>query len=163
MHFSQEGTNLLKDIEQLGLEPYDDQTGKQINTWVKGATIGYGHLIHKSEWHLYKNTITQTQAEQLFKEDIAPFVKAVNEAITVALQQNQFDALLLLAYNIGVDGFKSCSAVKLVNDPNANTAYPTLEDAWKAWNRSGGQVMQGLINRRNAECKLYTQAIYAKW
>ncbi|MDN5869622.1 MAG: lysozyme [Nitrococcus sp.] len=163
MQFSQDGINLLKDIEQVRLEPYDDQTGKRINTWVKGATIGCGHLIHKNEWHLYKGGITKTQAEQLFKEDIAPFVKAVNEAITVPLQQNQFDALLLLAYNIGVAGFKSCSAVKLINDPNANTPYSALEDAWKAWKRSGGRVMQGLINRRNAEWKLYTQAIYAKW
>jgi len=46
---SNQGMGLLKSIEKLRLKPYDDQTGKEISSWVKGATIGYGYLIDPGE------------------------------------------------------------------------------------------------------------------
>ncbi|ETW95549.1 MAG: hypothetical protein ETSY1_30095, partial [Candidatus Entotheonella factor] len=79
------------------------------------------------------------------------------------VNQHQFDAMVILTYNIGVPNFLSSSALKLINDPNAQTSYSSLESAWKAWNRSQGSVMQGLINRRNAEWKIYSQGIYETW
>ncbi|MGJ9295466.1 hypothetical protein ACI2FZ_10100, partial [Campylobacter jejuni] len=56
-HLSNDGQNLLKNIEKLRLKPYNDQNGKEITSYVKGATIGYGHLIGQNEWDLYKNGI----------------------------------------------------------------------------------------------------------
>lgn len=53
-HLSNDGQNLLKNIEKLRLKPYNDQNGKEITSYVKGATIGYGHLIGQNEWDLYK-------------------------------------------------------------------------------------------------------------
>lgn len=163
MGLSAEGEKLLKSVEELRLNPYDDQTGNAINSWVKGATIGYGHLISKSEWSIYENGITAAQADALFAEDVAPFVAAVNDAVNASLSQNQFDAAVMLAYNIGIAGFSSSSAVALMNDSNASTPYSNLESAWKAWNRSQGSVSQGLINRRDAEWRVYSNAIYEKW
>lgn len=163
MTFSEKGEGLLKDIEKLRLKPYDDQTGKDITGWVEGATIGYGHLISSKEWKLYKDGITEEQAEQLFEDDLAPYVDKVNEAITVGVSQQQFDAMVLLTYNIGEPGFAASSVAKLVNDPAADTPYASLEDAWKAWNKSQGKVNQGLINRRNAEWNIYTKGVYETW
>lgn len=160
---SVDGEDLLKSIEALALQPYDDQTGKPITQWVKGATIGYGHLISKSEWDLYKNGITEAQAEALFDADLAPYVATVNEAITVTVTQQQFDAMVVLAFNIGRGGFAGSSVVKLVNDPNADTPFDSLEDAWKSWNKSQGVVNQGLINRRNAEWNMYARGVYERW
>ena len=51
---SAQGLNLLKQVETLHLTPYDDQTGKESKVWTVGATIGYGHLINKAEWDIYK-------------------------------------------------------------------------------------------------------------
>ncbi|EJW1430094.1 lysozyme, partial [Campylobacter jejuni] len=48
-HLSNDGQNLLKNIEKLRLKPYNDQNGKEITSYVKGATIGYGHLIGQNE------------------------------------------------------------------------------------------------------------------
>ncbi len=79
----------------------------------------------------------------------------------INLNQTQFDALVMLCFNIGIDGFKNSSVVKIINGEQAS--YKTLEDAWKAWNKSQGNVMQGLNNRRNAEYKLYSQGIYEGW
>ncbi len=160
---STKGENLLKSIEQLSLQPYDDQTGKKITAWVKGATIGYGHLISTSEWDTYKNGINMTQADELFRKDLLPFANAVNEKVTSDLSQHQFDALVILTFNIGISAFGTSSVLKLVNDPAATTSYPDLESAWKAWNKSQGKVMQGLMNRRNAEWNIYSQNIYKTW
>lgn len=160
---SQKGINLLEAIESLRLKPYDDQTGKEISQWVQGATIGYGHLIGKSEWALYKNGITKAKAEQVFKSDLSPFEKAVNDAITVKVSQQQFDAMVILAFNIGVNAFKNSSVAKLVNNSKAKTSYKTLEDAWKVWNKSQGKVSNGLKNRRNAEWNIYTKGVYKQW
>ena len=160
---SPEAVTLLKSIEELHLLPYDDQTGKDISAWVAGATIGYGHLIKKAEWATYKAGITAEQAEALFLADAAPFETAVGEAITVGVQQYEYDALVILAFNIGVSGIKGSSVAKLVNDPKAVTGHANLEAAWKSWNKSQGKVNKGLNNRRAAEWRIYTTATYARW
>lgn len=153
----------LKRMESVHLTPYDDQTGKPTASWVKGATIGYGHLIAASEWDTYKDGIDAEQAEALLRSDLQPAERAVRRNVTARLQQYQYDALVVLAFNIGVGGFASSSVVRLVNDPKASTAYSSLEAAWKAWNKSQGKVMKGLDNRRNAEWQTYTSARYGHW
>ncbi len=163
LKLSASGESLLKGVETLRLNPYDDQTGHDITSWVEGATIGYGHLIARDEWPLYENGISESQAETLFSEDLAPFVAAVNRNVTAQISQQQFDALVMLVFNIGIGGFESSSALKLINDPNADTAYDSLESAWKAWNKSQGQVSRGLVNRRNAEWNVFSQGVYERW
>lgn len=160
---SSNGITFLKNIESLRTTPYDDQTGEAIDSWVEGATIGYGHLIPKAEWAIYKGGITEAQADTLFKGDIAPFVNGVNQHITTPLNNHQFDALVILAFNIGIHAFSESSVVKIINDPEAKTTYPSLEEAWKAWKKSQGKVNQGLINRRKAEWTIYTQGVYQTW
>ena len=154
--FSTHGRDLLKGYEALRLLPYDDQTGLPLKEWNKGATIGYGHLIPKEEWASLKEGITAGEAEEIFTTDLRPFEGAVREGLKKEVSQDQFDALTILAFNIGPGSFKSSSALKLVNDPAAKTPYPSLEAAWKAWNRSQGKVMKGLVRRRAAEWELFT-------
>lgn len=163
MQLSTQGTQLLQSIEKLALQPYDDQNGKTITTWCKGATIGYGHLIAQKDWSTYQNGIDQAGAEQLFQQDLTPFTKAVSHKVTASIAQHEFDALVILAFNIGVGNFSSSSVLKLVNNPAAHTAYANLEAAWKAWNQSQGHVMTGLNNRRQAEWNIYSQGIYKGW
>lgn len=158
-----EGVALLKAVETLRLKPYDDQTTKDITKWVAGATIGYGHLIPAGQWKTYKDGITEAEADTLFAADLAPFETVVRDSIKVGLQQYQFDALVIFAFNIGETGFKGSSVVKLINDPKATTGHASLEAAWKAWNKSQGKVMKGLDNRRAAEWRIYTSAIYVRW
>ncbi len=165
LSLSDRGLTLLKDIEQLRLQPYDDQTGKEIIAWTVGATIGYGHLIKRTEWDTYKDGITVSAASILFEQDLSPFVNAVRSNIKVKLKPQQFDALVMLAFNIGAgaSGFSGSSVVKLVNDPEVETNYKNLEAAWKAWSKSQGKVMKGLENRRACEWNVYSQGIYKKW
>lgn len=160
---SEKGIALLKAIETLATKPYDDQTGEEIDHWVKGATIGYGHLILPDQWERYRDGISEAEATTLFEQDLQPFVDEVASSVKVELSQNQFDALVILTFNIGTGNFESSSVLKLVNDPNAHTAYAGLEQAWKAWNKSQGKVNQGLNNRRQAEWRIYSEGVYEKW
>lgn len=167
MKFSENGIEWLKKLEDSVMVRgrhiiYDDATGKPVPVGVPlpvGATIGYGHLIKPGED--FKNGITEHQAVELLRSDIATAESAVQDNITARISQNQYDALVSLAYNIGVGGFKNSTVVKYINNPNFHSnIYPSLESAWKAWNRSQGKVSNGLINRRQKEWRLYTQGIY---
>lgn len=160
---SSKAVALLKGIEKVATKPYDDQTALDITEWVKGATIGYGHLISKSEWPKFKNGISEEEALELFQSDLAPFVKAVQSTIKTEIKKNEFDALIILIFNIGITAFKNSSVLKLINNPSTKTPYKSLELAWKAWNKSNHKINKGLINRRNAEWNVYSKGIYQRW
>jgi lysozyme len=81
----------------------------------------------------------------------------------VELYQIEFDALLMLAFNIGAEGFRTSSVVKLLNEPTARTTYRDLESAWKAWNRTQGKVSRGLVQRRACEWNIFARGAYRQW
>lgn len=164
MKISDKGAKLLKEIEVLALQPYDDQEGLKsapIKDWCRGATIGYGFLIPKDEWDKYKNGITEAEADWLFAQKISKFEKAVYDSVKVMQTPNEFDACVILCYNIGIYGFQSSSLCKMLNGQKTN--YKTLDDAWMAWNKSQGKVMSGLTNRRKAELDIYHKGVYKRW
>lgn len=162
-HLSTQGLAWLKHVEGLRLQAYDDQTGKPTRCWVRGATVGYGHLITRDEWAQLGCGLDQQAAGDLLCRDLAPFEKAVARTIHASINANQFDALVILGYNIGIGNFQSSSVARLVNNPKAASNYPNLEAAWMAWTRSQGKVMQGLVNRRKAEWAIYSTGSYAFW
>ncbi|KAF1013194.1 MAG: Lysozyme RrrD [Stenotrophomonas maltophilia] len=163
MNLSPQGIDWLKQVEGQRLQPYDDQTGKAVDHWVTGATVGYGHLILREEWPRLGQGVTLAEAEQLLRSDLKPFEQTVSRAVKVALSQHQFDALVILCFNIGGGNFARSSVLKLVNDPRVATPYATLQAAWMAWTRSQGKVMQGLVNRRGAEWRMYSSGSYGHW
>ncbi len=163
MKLSPRGLKFLMDVEGIRLVPYNDQTGLPTKAWSKGATIGYGHLIRPYEWWKYRKGISKTEAEILLFKDLKPFICAICKAVKPLLKDHQLDALIMLAYNIGIKGFKASSALKLINNTFATTPYRNLEDAWKAWNRSQGKRNKGLINRRNAEWNIFDKGLYELW
>lgn len=162
MKFSNNGINVLKQLEGAVIingkhVVYDDQTGKPINIngmLPHGATIGYGHLVQSGE--CFKGGITEAQATELLRTDVAVAERAVQNNIFAPLSQNQYDALVIFAYNIGINNFAKSTVVKYINNPNFRSVlYPTVELAWRAWNKSAGREMTGLNRRRDAELKLF--------
>jgi GH24 family phage-related lysozyme (muramidase) len=164
MDVSKKLVEWLKRVEgPLRLLPYDDQTGEKIEKWTEGATIGYGHLITRQEWSRLKEGISEQQAEKLFLSDLDKAVKAVQELVKTKLTQGQFDALVSLTYNIGRGNFASSSILKMINNPQEKTDYSTQEEAFKAWKKSQGKVMKGLVNRRNSEWNIFSKGVYELW
>lgn len=162
MKFSDNGIQLLKQCEGCVKNGnrhviYDAKTGRTVDTngvLPRGATIGYGHLIKTGED--FSDGITEHVATELLKQDLAIAETEVNKNICVALSQNQFDALVILAYNIGCENFAKSTVVKYINNINYHNArYPTLESAWMTWNKSCGKKMLGLTHRRRKEWMLF--------
>lgn len=168
MKMSEKGINWLKSKEDTILDKngnhvvYDDQTKKPVSDGAPlppGATIGYGHLVKPGE--NFRGGISEAAAIDLLRSDIAVAERTVRNNITVPLTQNQYDALVSLAYNIGNGAFANSTVVKYINNPNfTSSRYPSLESAWRAWNRSQGVVSNGLINRRNYEWNMYNSDLY---
>lgn len=161
MNISHRGMDYLAALEDTKLSPYRDAAGL--------LTIGTGHLITQLELAAnriaindievdYSLGITSDQATQLLFQDLKPFVAVVNE-ITTPLNQNQFDALVIFAYNIGVGAFRKCGARRAAQN-NQLDAVP----AWMMqWNKItvGGvkKVSKGLVNRRNKEVELWEMPV----
>jgi len=76
---------------------------------------------------LYKNGITLQEADKLFKSDLLPFENAVKNSINSSLAQNEFDDLVILCFNIGIDNFKNSFVAKIINAEK--TGYKTLKEA----------------------------------
>jgi len=164
---SDNGINMLKRFEgsvKVGDKHviYDDKTGKPVDLnkpLPSGATIGYGHLIKNGED--FRNGISEAKAIELLRSDIATAERAVKDSINVLLSQNQYDALVALAYNIGTKNFANSTVVKYINNPEFHdSTYTNLESAWKAWNRYHGEISKGLIGRRQKEWNMYNNGIY---
>lgn len=162
MNISDNGINLLKKLEgcvKINNRHviYDDATGQPVpaNTRLPaGATIGYGHLIKTGE--NFAGGIDEARATEILRADVTLAERAVTQCVTRTLSQNQFDALVIFAFNIGGANFASSTVVKYINNPNfASAQYPTLESAWRAWNKSHGRVIAGLNKRRDSEWKLF--------
>lgn len=100
-----------------------------------------------------RNLVSLTRAQETALQAIAvrPFERVVASSVRVPLTQNQFDALVSFAYNIGEGGFRSSTALRRINAGD----YAGGAQAMRLFNKSGGQVVQGLVNRRNDEVRLF--------
>jgi lysozyme len=120
----------------------------------KIPTIGYGNTYYSDGKRvtLLDKDITKQQAFDMFKEIANRFGKRVDELVTSDINQNQFNALVSFAYNVGTGNFASSTLLKKINK-NPNDL--TLKAEFLRWNKAGGKVLNGLTNRRNEEADLY--------
>ena len=138
MRISNKGRDFIKGFEALRLVAYPDP-----GTGGKPWTIGWGHTKGVKQG----DCITQEQAEQFLSDDLAVFELTANSAIKRPMTQNQFDAMVSLAFNIGGSAFAGSTLVKKFNAGDAKGAA----DEFPKWKNSGGKVMPGLVKRRAAE------------
>lgn len=110
-------------------------------------TIGYGSTGKHVKPGM---VITEKEAEALLRQDLVRFEKKV-AALAKAPTQEQFDAMVALAFNIGEDGFARSSVLRAHNSRD----FVRAEQAFGMWNKAGGKVLKGLVNRRAEEAALY--------
>ncbi len=96
-------------------------------------------------------TLTPAQETRLQAIAVRPFERVVADNVKVPLTQNQFDALVSFAYNIGAGAFRDSTALRKINAGDLAGGA----EAMKLFNKSDGQVVQGLVNRRNDEVRLF--------
>lgn len=146
--------SLLRSFEGARRKPYRDAVGK----W----TIGYGHLLSQSELRLqavrigevavpFATGLTGAQAEALLAQDVRWAEGVVNEAVSVPLSQNQFDALVSFTFNVGAGRLRRSALLRALNKGR----YGDVPGQLQRYVRAGGRRLRGLVIRRAREAELW--------
>lgn len=140
----QSGIDFLMQEEGLRLKPYLDSAGI--------PTIGVGCTYYEDGRRVTMKdpAITKEQAISLFKNVLKPYETTIWSVTRDDINQQQFNALTSLAFNIGTNGFKGSTVLKLVNK---NQNDPAIGKAFELWKSAGGKPV--LLGRRKREAKLY--------
>jgi lysozyme len=141
--------DLIKQYEGLRFKAYPDP-----GSGGYPFTIGYGHTENVGAG----DTCTKEQAEKWLDEDMLNAYSVIDRMVTVPISQNQRDALCSFIYNIGGQAFAKSTMLKLLN---AND-YQGAADQFKRWNKASGNILPGLVKRRQAEHDLFVDGIEAK-
>ncbi|MEM1390753.1 MAG: lysozyme [Pseudomonadota bacterium] len=144
MRISRAGLELIKQFE--GYRPFDEELpdGRFI--------VGYGHVRAKKG----DDRLSKAEAEALLREhDLAKYELLVENCVLAPLNQNEFDALVSFAFNIGAKPFVKSDVVAYLNSGN-RLAAATAMDVWRKA-RIGGriQIVDALVRRRAAEKALF--------
>lgn len=143
-------SSLFKECVKRGISPYNNGFLK-----LKGYqkfdplpwTIGYGHTGNVSVF----SKITLAEAESLLCTDLMKFENGVDDLVKVELNQNQFDALVCFAYNVGLGNLGKSTLLKKLNASD----YIGASNEFIKWNKSKGVVLAGLTKRRQEEKNLF--------
>ena len=95
--------------------------------------------------------INKDEANHLLEEEMIEYESYVNDMVDVELNQSQFDSLCAWVYNLGPSNFGSSTLLKVLNEGK----YDEVPAQIKRWNKAGGEVLNGLIRRREAEALLF--------
>lgn len=129
---------LVKKFEGCRLTAYKDSVGV--------LTIGYGHTKGVKPGQ----RITQEQADSLLRADLAETADSVNR-YAPETSQNQFDALVSFAFNLGFGALAGSTLLRMHNEGD----YAGAAGQFHRWDHAGGRVLKGLTLRRSAEEQLY--------
>ena len=135
------GLKLIKEFEGLRLDSYICPAG----VW----TVGYGSTGE----HVYPGQhITEPEAEELLRKDLWRFEDCVSSKVMVQLTDNEYAALVSFAFNCGCGALQESTLLRRLN---AGEPKPRVfSEELPKWVRGGGQVLPGLVRRREAEVAL---------
>lgn len=148
---SDDGLELIKRFEAYRADWYQCSA----NVW----TCGFGHAESRRDGTVTEDDLpegfsvplSRTAAEELLALDLDGYEHAVNENVRVDLTQSQFDALTSFCYNVGVGAFRGSTLLKKVNAERHEEAA----EQFLRWKYVDGEVVEGLVRRREAESELY--------
>jgi len=146
------GLSLVRDFEGCRLVAYDDLDPDRVlrpGDRLRGTlTIGHGHTGPDVQ---IGQRITAEQAERLLAEDLGEAERGVAALARVPLAENEFAALVSLAFNIGLGSFGKSTLLRKLNAGDRLGAAAEF----RRWNKAGGRALAGLSRRRAAEAALF--------
>ena len=152
MKTSQAGIDLIKEIEDIELTAYPDP-----GSGGEPYTIGYGHTggVRPGD------RITEAEAEDLLKRDLAKFEQGVERLVVVQLSQGEFDALVSFAFNVGLGALEASTLLRRLNagEPRCTVYHEEMP----RWVNGANGPMPGLDRRREAEAKMACQGAFVKF
>jgi lysozyme len=150
MNLSERGLDLIKGFEGYHTKlPNGDCIAYRCPANV--LTIGYGCTKGVREGMIW----TEAQAKAALAKEIATHESAVMRLVSVDLNQNQFDALVSFAYNVGNGALEKSTLLKKLNAGD----YPGAQAEFMKWNKAAGKVLRGLSIRRAKEAALFAERV----
>lgn len=145
MRTSNQGVELIKHYEGLRIKPYRCSAGV--------PTIGYGSTYYPDgiKVTMVDRPITEEEAETLLAATLLPFEREIDRMVTVPLSQGQFDALVSFSFNLGSAALRGSTLLKKLNQGDKDGAAIQFG----AWVKAAGQVLPGLVKRRESERKMF--------
>ena len=141
MKLNETGHRALELREGLRLKPYLDTQG------VPTIAMGNTFYLDGKKVTMKDKALTLIEAKTLARSVADIFANKVDYLVTSNINQNQFNALVSLAYNIGIHGFRKSTVLKLVNK---NPNDPMIRQAFMLWTKN-----KELIGRRKSEVNQY--------
>lgn len=135
--------DLIKKYEGFRPQAYQDSIG----VW----TIGYGTTRINGQPVKAGMTITQDHALQLVQQEVNKLWSQIEQITKVNLNDNQMNALVDFAYNLGFNALKNSTLMRLVNE----SKFAEAANQFPRWVYAGGKVLPGLVKRREAERQLF--------
>lgn len=132
--------DIIKQFEGCKLSAYQDIVG----VW----TIGFGSTVNVSPG----DVITMDEALERLADDVARRASKIQSLVTVECSNNQLCAIVSLSYNIGLGALAKSTLLKLLNE---SADLQLVADEFLKWDKAGGQVVAGLLRRRQAERSLF--------
>ena len=135
MKTSKRGLEVIKKHEGFRGKPYLCPAGV--------PTIGYGNTFYPDgvKVTMQDKPLSKDMADLLLALVVKDFEVGVNKYVQSNINQNQFDALVSFAYNLGLGALKKSTLLKKVN---ANPCDATIVNEFMKWNKAGGKVLNGL-------------------
>lgn len=159
-------------ISEKGLEFLTKREGKKNKVYLDSGgepTIGVGHLLTRSERRsgkmiidgeviIYRNGLSDLQIMNLLQEDLEDVESVLNDDfyVEINLNQNQYDALCSFIFNVGISAFKGSTLLKKLNQE----LFDDIPAQLRRWVYDNGKKVQGLVNRREFEIKLWETGKY---
>ena len=150
---SQTGIDLIKQFEGSSNVVYKDQAGLD--------TIGVGHLItdaEKASGKFNNGPISNEEVNSLLLSDLDTTQRGIRNCVTQPVTQDQYNALVSMAFNIGIGNFCNSTLVKKIN----TGSYQEVPNQMMRWTkvRQGGVLVDssGLTTRRQTEAALFAKA-----
>lgn len=150
MHISDAGLRLIKSFEGYHTRQPDGSCVAYLCP-AGVPTIGWGCTegVHLGmRW-------TAKQAEDALRRELEKFEAGVARVVTVELNQNELDALVSFAYNVGLGALGKSSLLRRLNAGDRDGAA----NAFASWTRGGGRVLPGLVSRRARESALFRKPV----
>ena len=137
--------DLIKKYEGFKPQSYQDSVG----VW----TIGYGTTRINGQPVKAGMTITEDQALQLVQQEVNKLWSQIESILKVKINDNQMNALVDFAYNLGFNALKTSTLMRLVNE----SKFDEAANQFPRWVYAGGKVLPGLVKRREAEKQLFIE------
>lgn len=149
---SSDGLTIIKHFEGRELKAYQDSVG----VW----TIGYGHTSAAGSPRVTPGmTISEQQAEDILKQDLDLFENGVRDLVKVAINRDQFAALVSFAFNVGLGALAESTLLRKLNAGD----YSGAANEFPRWVKAGGNTLPGLVRRRDAERALFLSEDYTRY